>query len=413
MSGPGNEPRGQRPALLTGLVIGLVVALVAGVVVIGVELRDRGSSSQAPAAAPAAPEQPIVTPSASPTPAYKPAPVRGPGPAYAGEALQFVNLRPEYVSVRQDGTLYVSGYSNAATLYWIDADGTAVPVVGDKPVATLSEEAGALIPGAGQVDWDDAGNLYVPDINGYRIVKIDLKGVVTPVAGNGTPGFSGDGGPATEAQISRIEEVAVLGDGTVYFADDGNQRIRKVTPDGVITTIAGTGQPGFSRGPTTAASAKLGGPNTIEDAPDGSLYVTNIVSGTVQRIDPAGRLTTVAGVGGWDISSTGRAGEGGRATRAKLTTPSVGLGPDGSLYIVSPPHANVRKVGPDGIIRTIAGTGHEGADGDGGSAMAATFLYPRTVAIDVTGAVYVADSGNYRVRRISSDGTVTTVVTSS
>jgi serine/threonine-protein kinase len=344
---------------------------------------------------------------------YKPAPVRGPGPAYAGEALQFVNLRPEYVSVRQDGTLYVSGYANAAPLYWIDADGTAVPVVGDKPLATLSAEAGALIPGAGQVDWDDAGNLYVPDINGYRIVKIDSKGVVTPVAGNGTPGFSGDGGPATQAQISRIEEVAVLGDGTVYFADDGNQRIRKVTPDGVITTIAGTGQPGFSRGPTTAASAKLGGPNTIEDAPDGSLYVTNIVSGTVQRIDPAGRLTTVAGVGGWDISSTGRSNEGGRATGAKLTTPSVGLGPDGSLYIVSPPHANVRKVGPDGIIRTIAGTGHEGADGDGGPAMVATFLYPRTVAVDVTGAVYVADSGNYRVRRISSDGTVTTVVTSS
>ncbi|ADP81639.1 NHL repeat containing protein [Pseudofrankia inefficax] len=416
---PGAEAsdRGRGPAgrpWLVGLAVGVVLVLVAGAVVIGVSLRADGGSSSAALAAPARTTAP-APPSPSPTRAYAPVPAGGPGPAYSGATLPLDGIRPEYVSVSRDGVLYVSGYTfNRATVYRIDPDGTVTPIIGDEKVSSVGGESSAGISGAGQVDWDDAGNLYVPDINGYRIRKIDTAGVVTTVAGVGLEGDSGDGGPAVEARVGRVEDVAVLGDGTIYFGDLQSNRVRRITPEGIITTVAGTGQPGFTRGPASATSAKLGGPNTIEDAPDGSIYFTNIASGTVQRISPDGRLTTVAGSGYWDISANGRAGEGRRATSSavRLTVPSLGLGPDGSLYLVSPGRANVRKVGPDGVIRTIAGTGGEGAAGDGGPATAATFLQPRAVAADVTGAVYVVDGGNEQVRRIATDGTITTVVRS-
>ncbi|MBL7490864.1 hypothetical protein I6A60_24035 [Frankia sp. AgB1.9] len=402
---------------LVGLAVGVVIVLMAAAVVIGVRLRADGGSSGDVSAALAAPARTTTPapPSPSPTRAYAPVPAGGPGPAYSGAMLSLDGIQPEYVSVSRDGVLYVSGYSfNRSTVYRIDPDGTVTPIVGDEKVSSVGGESQAGISGAGQVDWDDAGNLYVPDINGYRIRKIDTAGVVTTVAGVGLEGASGDGGPAVEAQVGRVEDVAVLGDGTIYFGDLQSNRVRRITPDGIITTVAGTGQPGFTRGPASATSAKLGGPNTIEDGPDGSIYFTNIASGTVQRISPDGRLTTVAGSGYWDISTNGRTGEGRRATSSavRLTVPSLGLGPDGSLYLVSPGRANVRKVGPDGVIRTIAGTGGEGADGDGGPATAATFLQPRAVAADVTGAVYVVDGGNQQVRRIAPDGTITTVVRS-
>ncbi|MBL7516566.1 serine/threonine protein kinase, partial [Frankia sp. CNm7] len=381
-----------------GFVVGMVIVLVAAGVVVGVDLRDREGSSGDAAAAPTAPERTTAAPTPSPTPAYDPVPLGEPGPAYSGETLPIRGgLRPEYVSVRRDGVLYISGYSfREATVYRIDPDGTVAQIIGDEAVASLGVASPAAVSGAGQVDWDDAGNLYVPDINGYRIRKIDTAGVVTTVAGIGLYGYSGDGGPAAQARIGRIEDVAVLGDGTIYFGDLDSNRVRRITPDGIITTVAGTGEPGFARGPASATATALGGPNTIEDAPDGSIYFTNIGSGTVQRVSPDGRLTTVAGSGYWDTSADGRSGEGRRATSSAvmLSVPSLGLGPDGSLYLVSPRRANVRKVGPDGIIRTIAGTGGEGADGDGGPATAATFLQPRAVAADVTGAVYVVDGGN-------------------
>jgi serine/threonine-protein kinase len=392
-----------------GLVVGVVVVIVAAGVVIGVNLRGHGGSWRSVSAASAASTTP------SPTPLYQP--VGELSPAYAGTSVWIAGgFQVQDISVRRDGVLYVSGYSaDGPAIYSIGPSGTLAPVTGDDRVASVSAGSQATVPGAGDVGWDNAGNLYVADINGYRIRKIDAAGVVTTVAGNGTPGYSGDGGPATQAQIGRDDYIAVLGDGTIYVADHDSNRIRRITSDGIITTVAGTGQVGFTPGPAQAATATLGGPNTIAAAPDGSIYFTNESSGTVQRISPTGELTTVAGSGYWDVSADGRSGEGDVATSAavSLTLPSVGLGPDGSVYIASPGNNNVRKVGPDGIIRTIAGTGAAGADGDGGPAMAATFVQPLSVAVDVTGAVYVVDSGNLEVRRIAPDGTITTIATAS
>lgn len=400
--------RGRRRAAQAGLALLMAVFNVYVWTTAGGAVNALGRASHQRSAAPTVPQRAIEAPqptaSASPTEAA----ARGPRPAYSGRPVELPGLSPEYVTTGWDGTLYVSGYAFSVgdvVIYGIDPDGNVRTVSADRTPAVA---AGASMHGAGQVDWDDAGNLYYSDLSGFHIHKIDTHGAITIVAGDGVEGFSGDGGPATAARIGRVEDVAVLGDGTIYLADGGNQRIRKVTPDGIITTVAGTGTAGYTRGPAPALSARLGGPNTIEVAADGSLYFTNIVSATVQRIDPAGQLTTVAGTGYWDVSPGRRSGEGGPAAQAALILPGVGLGPV-SMYVVSPAAVSVREIGADGIIRTIAGTGVEGNGGDGGPATAATFLQPKSVTADVTGAVYVADGGNNQVRRIGLDGTISTV----
>jgi serine/threonine protein kinase, bacterial len=350
----------------------------------------------------AAPRKLSVVPAARPWTAP-----RSPGPAYSGPALPLPGFTPGYVAVRADGTMYISGWAeDDVVIYRIDPDGTVFPITA---ASAPAQSSGQVVHGAGQVDWDDAGNLYYPDLDGYRIHKIDPQGVVTTVAGNGESGYSGDDGPATAARIDRVEDLAVLGDGTIYFAGGESNRIRKVTPDGLITTVAGTGEQGFTPGPAPATTAQVGAPNTIEVDTDGSLLFTNVRTATVQRIDPAGQLTTVAGVGVWDVSHEGRDGEGGPATAAKLSYPALGIGPEHSLFLVSNATASVREIDKFGIITTIAGTGEQGYGGDNGPASTATFSKPTAVAVDATGAIYVTDTGNYAVRRIAPDGTIDSI----
>ncbi|MDT3443555.1 hypothetical protein [Pseudofrankia sp. BMG5.37] len=343
-------------------------------------------SDDSPAGTPAATGTAPGAQSALPTPTRTPPP--GPGPAYAGEALAIADFEPEHVAVSKDGTLYVSSNgSSGAMIYRIGRDGDVLNIDVSYPGYSGS-------PSIGQVDFDDAGNLYYPDLGEHRINRLTPSaGMATTVAGTGVKGFSGDGGPATEAQIGSVDDLAVLADGTIYFADFGNERIRKVTPDGVISTVIHV--PG-------------GGLSTVEVGPDGALYFTDLISSTVDRLDADGGVTAVAG-GRLDETADGRMGEGGPALKAGLFQPILEIGPDGTLYVVSPVKENVRKIGPDGIITTVAGTGQTGFGGDGGPAVAATFWGAHSVVIDTSGALYVAEIANNRIRRIGPDGTITTV----
>jgi len=255
--------------------------------------------------------------------------------------------------------------------------------------------------------WDLAvgpdGSFYIADTG--RVRRVGGNGIITTIAGTGSPGFNGDGGPATAAQISEARGVAVGGDGSIYIADFTNGRIRKVGPNGIITTVAGNGSFGFSGDGGPATQAQLS-PLHVAVGPDGSVYVANYIGQRVRRVGPDGIITTVAGGGG--------GGDNIPATQAVFVgLAGLAVTPDGSLYVTDESSRRIRRVRPDGIITTIAGTGGQcflsEPCGDGGSATQATLTDPRRVALGTDGSLYVADTGSHRIRKISIDGIITTV----
>jgi PASTA domain/NHL repeat len=226
---------------------------------------------------------------------------------------------------------------------------------------------------------------------------------ITTIAGNGTPGFSGDGGPATSAQMWGPEGIAVDAAGNVYFTDGASHRVRKVTPGGTISTFAGTGAPGFSGDNGLATSAQLSSPKGLAVDGLGNVYIAEYHGDRVRKVNPAGIITTYAGSG-----IRGDTGDGGPATAARLFAPR-GLAVDGqgNLYIADHYNHRIRKVDSSGTITRFAGTS-AGFSGDGGPATSAQLHYPEHVTTDESGNVYIADSSNRRVRKVSPSGTITT-----
>jgi sugar lactone lactonase YvrE len=243
---------------------------------------------------------------------------------------------------------------------------------------------------------DRAGNLFFVYKN--AVLRLDARtGVLTLVAGNGTPGFSGDNGPATSAQLSDPLGVAVDSAGNLYIADWGNDRVRKVSK-GVITTVAGNGTHG-DNGPAT--SAQLADPHGVAVDSAGNLYVTDDYGSTFKVSN--GAITTVAGNG-----TLGFSGDNGPATSAQLFDPDgVAVDSAGNLYIADWNNDRVRKVSK-GVITTVAGNGLRGFSGDNGPATSAQLNSPHGVAVDSVGNLYIADSNNDRVRKVSK-GVITTV----
>ncbi len=228
--------------------------------------------------------------------------------------------------------------------------------------------------------------------------------IITTIAGNGTPGFSGDGGAATAAKM-RPWRMAVDGSGTVYITDAGNHRVRKVSASGIITTIAGTGTAGFSGDGGAATAADLNYPDGIAVDGSSNIYVTDNGNSRIRKISTSGIITTIAGTG-----TSGYGGDGGAATAADLGDPT-GLAVDGSgnVYIVDRGNHRIRKVNASGIINTVAGTGSLGYSGDGGDATAADLFYPHGVAVDGSGNIYIADYGNDRIRKVNTSGGISTI----
>jgi len=252
---------------------------------------------------------------------------------------------------------------------------------------------------------DGSGNLYVADSSSNRIRRVTPSGIITTVAGTGAGGFSGDGGPAISAQLYSPYGVAVDSSGNIYIADSFNNRIRRVAPSGIITTVAGTGVGGFSGDGAPAISAQLYSPYGVAVDGSGNIYIADSFNDRIRRVAPTGIITTVAGTGG-----SGFSGDDGLAISAKLNLPYC-VAPDGSgnLYIADTNNHRLRKLSPGGIISTVAGTGAGGFTGDGGPATSAYLYYPRGVALDGSGNLYLTDSSGFRVRRVSSAGTISTV----
>ncbi len=253
---------------------------------------------------------------------------------------------------------------------------------------------------------DAAGNLYIADDLNFRIRKVDPSGTITTFAGNGTSGFSGDGGPATAAQLGAVFDVAVDRSGNVFIADLGNARIRKVTPDGRISTVAGTGpsqpNPAASNGdggPATAA--QFSSPDSIAVDAAGNLFIADGDNKRVRKVDSNGIITTIA---------------------SGLNYPEgVAVDAGDDVFIAERDGNDVLRVSPSGLTTIYAGNGTAGFSGDGGPAASAELISPNGVAVDASGNLFITCSGilgggaflpitfeDHRVRKVDASGIITT-----
>jgi len=255
---------------------------------------------------------------------------------------------------------------------------------------------------------DSSGNLYISDVGNQRIRQVSRTGIVSTVAGNGIAGYSGDGGLAVNASLSAETGLALDPSGNLYIADAHNMRVRMVTPNGIISTVAGTGVQGFSGDGGPATSATLNVPASVMFS-NGNLYIADSSNQRIRKVSSNGTITTVAGNGG----PGGFSGDGGPATSAALNFP-LGMAMDGlgNLYFADGGNNCVRRIAPNGVITTVAGNGNGtgGFFGDQGPATSATLNIPEDVAIDVANNLLIADSANNRIRKVVvSSGVISTV----
>src|SRR5207302_624534 len=254
------------------------------------------------------------------------------------------------------------------------------------------------------------GNLFIADAGNERIRRVDATtGIITTVAGNGTAGFSGDGGPATSAELSGPTGIALDSRGNVFIADSGNARIRRVdAATRIITTVAGNGGFRFSGDGGPATAAGLGFPQGVAVDAGGNLFIADTVNPRIRHVDAATRIITTAAGNG---PATFR-GDGGPATSAELFTP-VGIAVDssGNLFIAEGNNNRIRRVdAATGIITTVAGNGILGFSGDGGPATSAELFLPSGLAVDRVGNLFIADTHNHRIRRVNAATRLITTV---
>ncbi len=319
------------------------------------------------------------------------------GALFISDDIPGDDFDPDAVRVRKvtpDGII--------ATVAGIGAPGLS-PDTGDGGPATSAQFAVS-----GSLAVDTAGNLYISDY--LRIRKVSPDGIVTTFAGNGSLGYSGDGGPAVNAQLNATfygPALAADSAGNVYLADTGNHRIRKIAPDGIITTTAGDGGDCcFSGDGGSAIDAQLYTPAGVAVGSDGTVFIADTFNNRIRQIDSSGVITTIAGTGQpWPES-----GDGGQGTSAAVNWPTgIKLDGSGNLYIAEAGNMRVRKLSRNGVITTVVGNGIPGYSGDSGSATNAQLSWPKDIAFDGQGNLYVADTANNAIRMVSPAGVITTI----
>ncbi len=260
------------------------------------------------------------------------------------------------------------------------------------------------------IAFDGLGNMYISDggPGGCRVRKVSTAGIITTFAGTGVSGYSGDGRPATDAQLRQPFGLLADGTGSLYITDYTDARIRKVSTTGIISTIAGTGTTGLysgDGGPATNAEIRIPSDLAVDEA--GNLYFSQTGSvSVVRKVNAAGIISTVAGNG-----TSGFSGDGGAATLAQMNAPSgIAIDRTGNLYIADYRNDRIRKVNTFGIITTIAGSSVSGYAGDGGPATLAQLKRPTGVALDAAGNIFFSDMANYVVRKVDvATGIISTV----
>ncbi len=301
------------------------------------------------------------------------------------------------------GNLFVAGGNRA---YKITPDGVVSVVAGNGTFSNSTGDGGpatsAGFNGIYALAVDANNNIFICDSNNHRIRKVTPDGIVRTIAGGGNKGFAGDNGPAANSLLNYPRHAAVDSSGNLYVNDYNNNRVRKITPAGIISTVAGSNLCCDSPNGGLATGAYLyTGPVTTD--PSGNIYIWDLFTGKVRRVTPAGIINDYAGSG-----QEGFAGDGGVASNARFSS-VTGLGTDAqnNLYIVDGNNERIRKVSPDSSIGTVAGRSH--FSGDGATATAAILHRPTGVVTASDGTVYFTDTVNHRVRKIGPDGTINTL----
>ncbi len=272
--------------------------------------------------------------------------------------------------------------------------------------------ANARLNGPVQLALDSSHNLYIADTGNQRVRKVS-GGKVSTVAGLGSEGYSGDGGPATVAQLSSPYGLYVDPAGNLYIADFLNHIVREVTTDGKINTVDGNNSLGYGYsgdgGPAT--SAQLNKPFGVAEDAAGNLYISDSFNDRIRVVTPGGNINTVAGNGNYQTPPEGAySGDGGPATQAALNEPfGIAVDPAGNIYFADSHNNRIRKITPGGTITTVAGNGTAGFSGDGGTATSAQLNEPYDVKVDAYGDLFIVDYNNNCIRMVTTDGIITTI----
>jgi len=312
---------------------------------------------------------------------------------------------PSGVAVDSAGNIYIADRQNnrvrlvtkTTSIITTYAGGS----VGDNGTATS-----ATLYSPNSVAVDGQGNSYFVDTSNNLIRKVTAStGIITTVAGNGSLGYSGDNGAATSASLNNPSGVAVDSNGNIYIADTYNSRLRMVTPGGIITTVAGNGSCSYTGDTGFATGASLCNPAGVAVDSTGNIYIADSSNSCVRKVTTDGKINTVAGNGSWGYS-----GDTGAAISANLSYPTgVAVDSIGNIYIADSNNLRIRMVNPGGTITTVAGNGSWGYNADNVAATSTSLYYPRGVAVDSIGNIYIADTYNSRIRMVTPGGIITTV----
>jgi trimeric autotransporter adhesin len=319
-----------------------------------------------------------------------------------GPATSAVLWNPLGITFDNVGDVFFSDIINGR-VRMINPSGILTTVVGNGSIGYSGDGGMATAAEIGFADgivMDKWGNLYIADTYNDVIRKVDASGIISTYAGNGMPGFSGDGGPATAAMLGTPRAVSLDTGGNLFFADRGNNRVRKVDNLGMISTVAGTGAMGFAGDGGAATSALLDTPVCVCTDKLGNLYIADRKNYRIRKVSPAGIISTIAGSGTF---SYGAPGDGGPATSAEIFPANISSDDSGNIYEIdeSGPGQRVRRISTSGNIATIAGNGVAGYYGDGMCATSAELSSPVWTAVDKHGDIFISEFGNQRVRKIT------------
>jgi sugar lactone lactonase YvrE len=331
-----------------------------------------------------------------------------------GQATAAELNEPVAINFDATGNMYIADLT-ANLIRKINTAGIITTIAGDTTGVNIGTNYGyngdgilattAKLNYPADIAFDALGNLYISDQYNERIRKVNTSGIIATVAGNGTQGYSGDGAFATAAKLSLPGGLAFDALGNLYIADGGNNCIRMINTLGNISTIAGNGATNYSGDNGYATAAALNRPTSLAFDVSGNLYIADTYNNLIRKVNTLGIITTVAGdtTGVNAGTNYGYSGDGMLATTAKLNFPSdVSLDALGNLYISDQYNERIRKVNTSGVITTVAGNGTQGYSGDGYAATTAELNILSGLASDAACNLYIADSRNGRIRKITS-----------